>query len=84
MTDMVNSFLETARAIFSRLRNAEAEYNDSINEAILRYLNDLGEDASVPANFVGLCDDKDTLTTTLVTSRDIHLQVNIKNDLKKY
>lgn len=72
MTDMVNSFMEVARAIFSRLRNAEAEYNDSVYTMILRSLN--GDDTNVPVN---LCRDKEKVA--LATSHDMHLQVNIEN-----
>ncbi|XP_032677212.1 dynein regulatory complex subunit 3-like isoform X2 [Odontomachus brunneus] len=76
MTDMVNSFLDIARAIFSRLRNAEVEYNHSVNAAILRYLSiRIGNNVSVPAHLINLCDDKKSLTTTLSASHDIHLQI---------
>lgn len=78
---MVNSFLEVAQGIFSRLRNAEVEHNDSLKAAILHYFNDLGDDADIPVHFADLCGNKDTLTTALAMSHDIHLQVNIGNDL---
>lgn len=79
---MVNSFSKAAQAIFSRLRNMEAEYNHSINMVILRYLSSLGNNVSVPAHLINLCGDKESLTTTLSTSHNIRLQVNIKNDSK--
>ncbi|XP_019697333.1 dynein regulatory complex subunit 3 [Harpegnathos saltator] len=75
MTDMINLFLEAARAIFSRLRNAEIEYNNSVNMAILRYLNDFEDNEDIPAHFTDLCGDEDILATTLTASQDIHLQI---------
>lgn len=78
--DMVSSFLQNAQKYFSNLRNAEAAYNDNINRLILCYLDSLDEnEASVLVHFVGLCRDKDTLTTTLVMSHDVHVQVRIEN-----
>lgn len=77
MTDMVNSFLETARGHFSLLRNAEIEYNDTINGLVLSYLSGFEDRTYVPSHLKDLCCDKATLTTTLAVSHDIHLQVNI-------
>ncbi|RLU16950.1 hypothetical protein DMN91_011019 [Ooceraea biroi] len=75
MTDMVGSFLENARIYFSNLRNAEAEYNDRVNESVSSYLSGFGDEESVPAHLADLCGDKDTLATTLAASHDVHLQV---------
>ncbi|XP_014483563.1 PREDICTED: leucine-rich repeat-containing protein 48-like [Dinoponera quadriceps] len=80
MTDIVNSFLEAARLIFSRLRDAEAEYNDSLNMAVLRHISGFCEDASVPVHLINQCGDKDTLAFTLATSHDIHLQIIDKRE----
>lgn len=76
---MVNSFLETARGHFSLLRNAEIEYSNVINGLILHYLSDSEDETRIPFHLKDLCRDKDTLTTTLAVSRDIHLQVNIES-----
>lgn len=79
MMDMVNLFLENARGYFSLLRNSQAEYNDTINGLILNYLSGFADEAHIPANLKDLCGDKDTLTTTLIASHDIHLQVSMEN-----
>lgn len=79
--DIVNSFTETARAYFSQLRNAEAEYNDIINGIVLYYLSGFGDEATVPTYLLNICGDKDTLTNTLAGSHDTHLQVSIENVL---
>lgn len=78
MTDMVNSFLKTTRGHFSLLRNAEVEYNDTVNGLILCYLSDFEDRICVPSHLKELCCDKATLATTLAISHDIHLQVNWK------
>lgn len=77
MTDIVNSFLETAREYFSLLRNAEIEYNDIINGFVLHYLSGFEDETHIPFNLKDLYCDKDTLAITLATSHNIHLQVNI-------
>lgn len=79
MTNMVNSFQETARGHFSLLRNAEIKYNDVINGLILHYLDSFEDKVHIPFHLKNLCCDKDTLATTLAASNDIHLQVNIEN-----
>ncbi|XP_011171581.1 dynein regulatory complex subunit 3 isoform X2 [Solenopsis invicta] len=75
MSDMVNSFLETAREHFSRLRNAEIEYNNIINGLVLQYLSSFEDEAHMPLHLKDLCCNKDTLAITLVASHDIHLQI---------
>ncbi|XP_011865507.1 PREDICTED: leucine-rich repeat-containing protein 48-like [Vollenhovia emeryi] len=75
MTDMVSSFLETARGHFSTLRKAEIEYNDVINQLVSHYLGGLEDEACIPFHLKNLCCDKDTLATTLATSHEMHLQV---------
>ncbi|XP_024885360.1 dynein regulatory complex subunit 3-like [Temnothorax curvispinosus] len=75
MTDMVESFLETARGQFSLLRNAEIKYNNVINELVSRYLSGFEDEAHIPSHLKDLCCDKDTLATTLAASHDIHLRV---------
>ncbi|XP_011699185.1 PREDICTED: leucine-rich repeat-containing protein 48-like isoform X2 [Wasmannia auropunctata] len=75
MTDIVNSFLETAREYFSLLRNAEIEYNDIINGFVLHYLSGFEDETHIPFNLKDLYCDKDTLAITLATSHNIHLQI---------
>lgn len=74
---MVNSFLETARGHFVLLRNAEIEYNDIINRLVLHYLGNFEDETHIPLHLKDLFCNKDTLITTLATSHNIHLQVNI-------
>ncbi|CAL7935781.1 unnamed protein product [Xylocopa violacea] len=75
ISDMVDSFITTARGYFSQLRNCEAEYNDTINGAILYYLSGIGDDAKIPRHLQNLCEDKDMLTYNLNISHEKHLQV---------
>ncbi|XP_076763828.1 dynein regulatory complex subunit 3 isoform X2 [Xylocopa sonorina] len=94
ISDMVDSFLTTARGYFSQLRNCEAEYNDTINGSILYYLSGIGDDAKMPRHLLNLCEDKDMLTYNLNISHEKHLQTidtredtmlnRLKNWLEEY
>lgn len=79
ISDMVDSFITLTRGYFSQLRNCEAEYNDTINAAILYYLSGFGDDAKMPAHLRNLCEDKDMLNHNLSNSHDKHLQVILLN-----
>ncbi|XP_076383477.1 dynein regulatory complex subunit 3 isoform X2 [Megalopta genalis] len=74
MSDMVETYLTTARGHFSQLRNREAEYNDTINGLLLYYLSGFGDDSKIPSHIVNLCGDKDTLAFNLSNSHEKHLQ----------
>ncbi|CAK9803696.1 Dynein regulatory complex subunit 3 [Anthophora plagiata] len=75
LSDMVDAFLTTARGYFSQLRNSEAEYNDTVNGAILYYLSGFGDDTKIPQHMLNLCEDKDMLNYNLSNSHDKHLLV---------
>lgn len=77
MTDMINSFLDTAREHFSLLKNAEIEYNHVINELILHHSNSIEDEVKIPDNLKDLYSDKDTTTAILVASHTKRLQVFI-------
>ncbi|XP_016914639.2 dynein regulatory complex subunit 3 isoform X1 [Apis cerana] len=94
ISDMIESFLTTARGYFSQLRNCEAEYNDTINGLILYYLSGFGEDQKLPRHLLNLCEDKEMLNYNLNNSHERHLQVidaredsmvnRLRNWLKEY
>lgn len=75
MTTMIELFLEIAREYFSQMRNAEAEYNDSINSIIQYYISGFGDESKIPRHLINLCGDKDTLSNNLAASHDLHLHV---------
>jgi len=79
ISDMVSSFIDNARIYFSNLRNAEAEYNDSIEGVVLYYLSSLEDEALMPEHLLDVCGSKDILSITLTASHDLHLQVSIGN-----
>ncbi|XP_017795618.1 PREDICTED: dynein regulatory complex subunit 3-like [Habropoda laboriosa] len=94
LSDMVDAFLTNVRGYFSQLRNCEAEYNDTVNGAILYYLSGFGDDTKMPQHMLNLCEDKDMLNYNLNNSHDKHLQVidtredtmlnRVKNWLEEY
>ncbi|KAK2586486.1 hypothetical protein KPH14_010753 [Odynerus spinipes] len=75
MTNLIEQFLEVAREYFSQMRNAEAEYNDSINSIIQYYISGFGDESKIPSHLLNLCGDKDTLSNNLAASHDLHLRV---------
>ncbi|XP_071869979.1 dynein regulatory complex subunit 3 isoform X4 [Bombus fervidus] len=82
ISDMVDSFLTTARGYFSQLRNCEAEYNDTINGLILYFLSGIGDDAKMPRHLLNLCEDKDMLNYNLNNSHERHLQIiDVREDI---
>lgn len=78
MADMKDIFVESARMLFSRMRNILVEYRDTIQRVVASHLNNFTEDKlTIPYQFIDICGDINILSNTLASSHDIHLQVSV-------
>ncbi|XP_043269844.1 dynein regulatory complex subunit 3-like isoform X2 [Venturia canescens] len=82
MGDLVTNFTETARATFALMRDAEADYNDSIESLATIYANTFTDQIKMPDRHAQVCGDKNILSNCLTSSHDLHLQtVDAREDL---
>ncbi|KAI4471540.1 protein phosphatase 1 regulatory subunit sds22-related [Holotrichia oblita] len=77
ITEMLNTFVEAAQAVFTQMRTAEQAYMENIMDCATRYMTSasLQPDFYMPKELKPILAEKEILSNSMAASHDMHLLV---------